>query len=923
MKKSQLFLRFVIFLPFGSIFAILIGFFGLYLYLAPSLPSIDELRNIQLQVPLRVYSKDKKLIAEFGEKRRTPVSYNDVQPLFIDAIKAAEDDDFEHHIGIDVKGLTRAAIELIMTGEKRSGGSTITMQVARNFFLTPEKTFKRKFVEIMLALHIEQAMSKQEIMELYINKIFLGKRAYGIEAAANIYYGKSINQLNLAQLAMIAGIPKAPTAYNPINNPQRAIQRRNYVLDRMLELNKIDPFTHNEARTAPISAKIHQVDVEVEAGYVAEWVRAEMIDRFGEDAYTQGYKVITSIDAKQQQAANDSLQSGLLQYDQQHGLRVKWQRLDTRLLIPDQNQDPVPESETRQNESNSNNPEQNTSQPQRPDFGYWLEQLAKVDAIGPLLPAVVVKVEESHFDVLLKTGHFARITDFQWARSFETINKLGPKVQSAQDIVSMGDQVWLKPNVQPSQEDDNLDKALQDDIKEMGRMDRVSWQLAQPPSVQGALIAMNPKTGALQALVGGFDFSTSKFNRATQSDRQPGSSFKPFVYSAALDAGLTPATLINDAPVVFEDANLEDTWRPKNDSGKFYGPTRLRKALYKSRNLVTIRIMQRIGVRAAAQFLSDIGFDSEKINPNLSLALGASAFTPLEMTKGYATLANGGYQVTPYVIEQILDINSEVIFSQPPVELCDECFYANALDANNRSDPGDSSDTDDSEQDEHSPETVAQQASNPLNSTNPQQETRSLQEMAQEQALTDKEQTQEEPMALTIAPRVMDPKVNYLIYTMMQDVIQKGTGRRARVLNRKDLAGKTGTTNDQRDLWFSGFIPELVTVVWVGFDDYQSLGNRSYGSNVPLPIWINFMREVLKDYPATALDQPEGLVSVRIDPESGLKAPPEQDNAIFELFREDHIPSEFAQAQPEPSLITTENGEVAQENEALIPEQLF
>lgn len=907
MKKSQLFLRFVIFLPFGSILAILIGFFGLYLYLAPSLPSIDELRNIQLQVPLRVYSKDKKLIAEFGEKRRTPVSYNDVPSLFIDAIKAAEDDDFEHHIGIDVKGLTRAAVELIMTGEKRSGGSTITMQVARNFFLTPEKTFKRKFIEIMLALHIEEAMSKQEIMELYINKIFLGKRAYGIEAAANIYYGKSIKQLNLAQLAMIAGIPKAPTAYNPINNPQRAIQRRNYVLDRMLELNKIDPFAHSEARKAPISAKIHQVAVEIEAGYVAEWVRSEMVDRFGEDAYTQGYKVITSIDSKQQQAANDSLQSGLLQYDQQHGLRVKWQRLDTRLLIP--NQDHIDQDNTSQGRISQNDKSQNASTQaenpqspstpklQRPDFSYWLEQLAKINTIGPLIPAVVINVEESHFDTLLKTGHFARITDFQWARSFQTINKLGPKIQSAQEIVSVGDQVWLKPSVQPAQKDETLDTFNQHEVDKTGA---ISWRLAQPPSIQGALIAMNPKTGALKALVGGFDFNTSKFNRAIQSDRQPGSSFKPFVYSAALDAGLTPATLINDAPVVFEDANLEDTWRPKNDSGKFYGPTRLRKALYKSRNLVTIRIMQRIGVRAAAQFLSDIGFDSEKINPNLSLALGASAFTPLEMTQGYAVLANGGYQITPYIIEHILDINSEALFTQPPVELCDHCFYANN----------------------------GSYANNGLHVNNSAHQAAVDESLAQdpEQTIDQNKEDQthdaQTPKTL-IAPRVMDPKVNYLIYTMMQDVIQKGTGRRARVLNRKDLAGKTGTTNDQRDLWFSGFIPELATVVWVGFDDYQSLGNRAYGSNVPLPIWINFMRQVLEDYPPVPLDQPEGLVSVRIDPESGLKAPPEQDNAIFELFREDHIPAEFAQAQRKPTLITTENGDIAQENEAQIPEQLF
>jgi penicillin-binding protein 1A len=852
MKKSQLILRFVIFLPFGGFLAILVGFLGLYLYLAPTLPAIDELRNIQLQVPLRVYSKDQKLIAEFGEKRRTPIRYEEVPPLFIDAIKAAEDDNFEAHIGIDIKGLTRAAIQLVLTGEKRSGGSTITMQVARNYFLTPEKTFKRKFIEIMLALHIDDALSKTEIMELYINKIFLGKRAYGIEAAANIYYGKSINELTLPQLAMIAGIPKAPTAYNPINNPERAIQRRNYVLSRMYELNKIDQVTYETAITAPVSAQVYKVQAELEANYVAELVRAEMLERFPDNAYTHGYQVITSIEAVKQQAANQALQAGLLNFDQAHGLRNVWATLETRYI-------------------------ENTEQP---DLGFWLEQLQQKPSIGPLIPAVVTEVFEQSFTVLLQSGQFAKVTDFKWARTFKTINSLGPNIKQASEVVAVGHQVWVTSSKTSTTDEEN----------------RIEWLLAQPPSIQGALISLNPNSGALESLVGGFDFHDSKFNRAVQSDRQPGSSFKPFVYSAALNAGLTPATLINDAPVVFEDANLEGTWRPKNNSGQFYGPTRLRKALYKSRNLVTIRIMQRIGVRSVSEFLTELGFNEAKINQNLSLALGASAFTPMEMATAYATLANGGYRVEPYLIEKILDHENQVVYERPPVIFCDHCYKPKhaAEESNENTDQG-----------LKESENVLVQAEPPTdnNSTETDSDTAS-----QDKSI--------------IAPRVMDARVNYLIYTMMQDVIQRGTGRRARVLNRVDLAGKTGTTNDQRDLWFSGFTPDVVTTVWVGFDDYAPLGRNSYGSNVPLPIWINYMREALKQVPTRTLQRPEGLVNVRIDPISGLKAPPEQNDAIFEIFREENVPEEFATLRHDMQS-DSETGDLAEESDPILPEQLF
>lgn len=828
MKKSQLILRFVIFLPIGGILAILVGFLGLYLYLAPSLPAIDELRNTQLQVPLRVYSKDQKLIAEFGEKRRTPIQYDEVPPLFIDAIKAAEDDNFEDHIGIDIKGLARAAIELVLTGEKRSGGSTITMQVAKNYFLTPERTFKRKFIEIMLALHIEQALSKTEIMELYINKIYLGKRAYGIEAAANIYYGKSINELNLPQLAMIAGLPKAPSALNPINNPDRAIRRRNYVLSRMYKLDKIDQETYETAIDAPISAQVYRVKTELEAGYIAELVRAEMLERFPEDAYTSGYQVITTVNSSYQSVANTTLQQGLLDFDQKHGFRGPWPKLETRML----------------------------ERLEKPDLGFWLNQLKKKPNVGPLVPAAVTEVKEKSFTALLKTGTFVEVNDYKWAREFKTINRRGPSISSADQIVAIGDQVWLAPMVKPSKPKKETEGEPEEPSEPL-----VEWRLSQIPNIQGALVSVDPNNGAIRSMVGGFDFHNSKFNRAVQADRQPGSSFKPFVYSAALNAGLTPATLINDAPVVFEDANLEDTWRPNNDSGKFYGPTRLRKALYKSRNLVTIRVMQRIGVQQVADFATQLGFPESKINKNLSLALGASAFTPLEVATGYSTLANSGYRVKPYLIDKILDHNGNVIYEHPPVVLCDECA---------------------------SPEL---------------QDTHTLPEQIE-------------------APRVMDPKVNYLIYTMMQDVIKRGTGRRARVLNRSDLAGKTGTTNDQRDAWFSGFTPDLVTTVWVGFDEYDPLGRNAYGSTVALPIWIDFMREALKSVPERFPARPEGLVNVRIDPESGLKAPPEQSNAVFELFREEHVPTEYATLRPEIRR-DPETGEVAKDSDAVLPEQLF
>jgi penicillin-binding protein 1A len=770
---------------------------GLYLYLSPQLPSADTLRDVRYQVPLRIYSRDGKLLAEYGEMRRSPVKLSEVPDLMVKAVLAAEDDRFYEHPGVDYQGLLRAAWHLVTTGRKTQGGSTITMQVARNFFLGREKTYLRKFTEILLSLKIEHEFSKQEILELYLNKIYLGQRAYGIAAAAQVYYGVELPKLSLAQMAMIAGLPKAPSRYNPIADPPRALERRNYVLGRMHALGFISEEAYRTALHQLDDATLHSLTIEAEAPYLGELVRAEVVQRYGEDAYTAGYKVFTTVDTRLQTAANTALRDALLDYDRRHGYR---------------------------------GPEARVTLSPQADTEAWSAALADQDPVGTLQAGLVVKIGPTDIQVYVKDQGMITIPweGLEWARPYIDDNQVGSPPQNPADIVKLGDIIRVQ-----SQPDGQ-------------------WRLAQIPGVEGALVSLRPDDGSVIAIVGGFDFFKSKFNRATQASRQPGSSFKPFIYSAALEQGMTPATLINDAPVVFDDPGLEDTWRPENYSGRFYGPTRLREALVHSRNLVSIRVLRAIGIDTTIDYVSRFGFDKSAMPHNLSLALGSGVVTPLDLASGYAVFANSGYRVQPYFIDHIEDINGKVLETAAPVHVCKDCENLPA----------------------------------------------------------------DQAKAEHIAPRVITAQNAYLMTSMMRDVIRRGTGRKARVLRRNDIAGKTGTTNDQRDAWFAGFNPEVVTVAWVGFDDTHPLGNSETGGRAALPMWIDFMRAALQGLPDHSFEQPPGLVTVRIDPGTGLLADSKDRKAIFETFFANHVPTR--EAGPGSTNVDGSHSSVPP-----IPEQLF
>ncbi|MFY0640873.1 MAG: penicillin-binding protein 1A [Bermanella sp.] len=881
MKKNRPVLRFLILACAAGFFSLVLGVCSVYLYLAPSLPSVESLKNIQLQTPLRIYTSDGKLMAEYGEKRRMPVAYEDVPQQFYNALIAAEDENFYSHIGIDFKGLARAAYELITTGKKRSGGSTITMQVAKNYYLSSEKTFTRKFTEILLALHIEQELSKKDILELYVNKIYLGKRAYGVESAAQVYYGKSIQELSLAQLAMIAGLPQAPSAANPINNPERAIYRRNYVLARMFTSNFISQEEFDEAGSEPITAKYHGLATEIEAPYVAELVRAEMLERFPDDLYTKGYSVTTTIHSELQTTAQRVVREGLHDYDRKHGLRSEAKVLPPFILTEQQDitvaiapniwqdGDPIPSIDKTLFLPPS---------PKDLNTYYWLEQIKDLNNPGDLQWAIVTDIDPEDHSIELASLKNKNISmpfkHYQWARSYLSVNELGPEIKQADQLFSIGQRVLIQ------------------------EINGEYW-LAQEPEAQASLVSIDPQNGGLKALVGGYDFSLSKYNRATQADRQPGSSFKPFVYSAGLEYGLTPASIINDAPVVFEDDSLEAIWRPENYSGKFFGPTRLRQALYKSRNLVSIRVLSRTGIGRTINYVTRFGLPRQKLNRDLSFALGSSGLTPYEMASGYTALANGGYKVDPHFITKIEDNEGLVLFEHNAKIVCESCLKS--IDAfKEKLDAQEQAQKERAELDE-SIDLAALKESN--------------------QILLEEYVSQFPPLA----PRIMDQRVNYLMYTMLKDVIKQGTGKRALALKRNDLAGKTGTTNDQKDAWFSGYNNKLVANVWVGFDSPRTLGRWAFGSNTALPIWVEYMKVALKDMPESPIKQPDGLVSIRIDPETGNRAYPGQSNAIFETFRQENVPQQMEQppAINNPFTLDSQDTDESESEENFTPEQLF
>lgn len=770
---------------------------SLYLYLSPKLPSVESLREIKLQTPLRIYSQDSQLIGEFGEMRRNPVTFEQIPEQYIQALLSAEDDRFYSHSGVDINGLLRAASQLMTSGEIKTGGSTITMQVARNFFLTHKQTFTRKFNEILLALRIEDELSKDEILTLYANKIYQGNRAYGIEAAAQVYYGKSIGELNLAQLAMLAGLPKAPSAYNPLANPNRALIRRNWILKRMVDLGYIDNETYSLNVDQPVTASYHGYTNQLDAPYVAEMARLEILDMVGPAAYTDGYRVYTTINSQLQQSAQEALQKGLLAYDQRHGYR---------------------------------GPEKSGIEEQR-----WTTVLRETPSLGGLTPAIVTETSEQSLQVQLASDEQVEIAwkrGLKGLRKFNSPNSRSAPIKNTGELFAKGDLIRIQQKAD-------------------------GWHLSQLPRAQAALVALNPENGALQALVGGFDFQQSHFNRVTQAERQPGSNFKPFIYTTALENGFTPASVINDAPVVFEDDLLESSWRPENDSGKFYGPTRLRQALYLSRNLISIRILRALGIEKALTGLERFGFDPSGLPHDLSLALGSHAVPPLKIATGYASFANGGYRVEPFLVEHIEDSVGNVLYQATPLTVCRDCD--GEIDSQAQPDA-----------DSLTEATIS----------NPPQ-------------ILEGEATTEDPLAPPAppkAPRIIDERTAYIIDSILKDVIRKGTGRKARILERTDIAGKTGTTNGPRDAWFSGYSPHIVTTTWVGFDNNQTLGRSEYGGSAALPIWIDFMRTALAGKPQVVRPQPEGIVMARIDPQSGLSVGPEHRNAIFEIFRKEDVP---------------------------------
>jgi penicillin-binding protein 1A len=804
MKSFYRLLKYLVLFLFGLTLVGAGGLYGIYLYLEPKLPSIETLKDVQLQVPLRIYTSDHLLIAEFGEKRREPLQYDEIPEQMIQAFLAAEDDRFFEHPGVDYQGIIRAAIQLLLTGERRQGGSTITMQVARNFFLSSERTYSRKLNEIFLALKIERLLTKQEILELYLNKIYLGHRAYGVGAAALVYYGRQVDKLELPEIAMIAGLPKAPSRYNPIADPERALIRRNYVLGRMLDLEMITRADYDMAKAAPISATLHTTPSEVEAPYVAEMARAEAVNRYGQQAYTNGFSIITTIESHLQTAANLALRSAIQAYDKRHGYRGV------------------------------------SGHQELTDEAEMLAFLHQQPTSADLKRGLVTAVGEQSVEVFTLDGE--RITlgwpALEWASPYIDNDHKGDAPKTAADILQAGDQIYLY--LEQPEEGDPF------------------WRLAQTPKVAGALVAIAPNNGAIKSLVGGYDFYQSKFNRVIQAKRQPGSGFKAFIYSAALEAGFTPASMINDAPVVFEDDALEAVWRPENYSGKFFGPTRLRYALTHSRNLVSIRLLRKMGIGFAIRYASRFGFDTRDLPRDLSLALGSGAVSPLQMGTGYAVLANGGYYVPPYIIDSIHDNTGEALYHANPVQVCDDEMLAR-------------SEAEQKEQEK-------MQAGSEVSSADSGDSVEST-------------ETQDaEPQTLRCAKRAISEQNQYLMHSMLRDVIQYGTGRKARVLGRKDIAGKTGTTNDQRDAWFNGFNHHMVAITWLGFDDVEPLGRGEVGGRAALPAWIDFMRVALNGIEEKVPVMPPGMVTMRIDVDTGEPVSSGNSNAIFEVFEEKNAP---------------------------------
>jgi len=727
----------------------------LILGVSQTLPSKEEIRSTDLKIPLRIYSSDEKLVAEFGDERRKPLSINDTPDSLKHAILAGEDDRFFEHAGVDILGILRAIVANAKSGVRQQGASTITMQVARNYFLSREKTYVRKLREAMLAVKLESTLSKDEILELYINKIFLGHRAYGFAAAAEVYFGKDVDELTLSEQTILAGLPKAPSRDNPITNPDRSKTRRDYVLGRMLSEEWITQSEYDQAIVEPINASRHGRRVALDAPYVAEMVRAKLLAEFGEDVYWKGWHVYTTIDSDAQAAANE-----------------------------------------------------------------LVEQLSKFQPSGDIIPAITLSSNSKSAQLFTLNKDIIELDlkAVKWAKKQLSIESVGNAPTKVSSVIKTGDIVYVKQITQ-TKKDSTSSK----------------WVLSQLPQIQGSIISIEPSTGKILALNGGFDFYFNKYNRATQARRQPGSGVKPFLYAAALEKGYSPASIVSGAPIVTVDEASGTLWRPQNYSGDFFGPTPLRRALTKSMNTVSVRLLRSIEVDYAKQFMGNFGLPTNHLPNSLSLALGAGNLTPIEVAKAYATMANTGYLIEPFIIEKITDRNGKPIYTKKLAELCDTCEI------------------------------------NPDNSD--------------------------------IAPRVISKESNFQIISMMQDVVKLGTARKALVLKRSDLAGKTGTTNDYVDAWFSGFNPSITSTVWVGFDTPQTMGRSESGGRAALPIWIDFMREALKTRKEKNYAIPEGIFA-KEDPITGTVEYFSELNIIPESGDPIDSPTEFGEIN---TTITTES----------------
>lgn len=816
---------------------------GMYFYLSPSLPDVNTLKEIKLQTPLKVFTADGKLISQYGEKRRIPLTIDQIPLQMQQAFLAIEDSRFYQHPGIDPIGIVRAAINLIVTGEKRQGASTITQQVARNYFLTREKTFIRKIKEVFLAWKIEQALTKDEILLLYLNKIPLGHRSFGVGAAAQVYYGKDVTELNLAQIAVIAGLPKAPSTLNPIRSPERSRARRNLVLSRMHALKFIDSAQYNEAKNAPTTGKRHGAQIELYAPYLGEMVRTYMVDKYGrEAAYSQGFNVYTTVPSHLQSAAQSAVAKNIHSYDKRHGYRGP-----EKIFWENELQSP-PENVAKGNSSISPQPlgEQEIQ-----------TALSKIKPFKSLLPAVVTAVAEQSFSAMLATGEtiIVKWDNMKWARAFIDDDHQGPVPLLAEQIVQPGHQIRVKQHNE-------------------------QWWLTQIPEVSSAFVALNPNDGAINAIVGGYNFAKSQFNRVTQAKRQIGSNIKPFVYSNAMKHNYTLASIINDVPITQWDRSQGSAWRPKNSPPVYNGLTRLRIGLAQSKNVMSVKLIQQLGIRSTIDHLTLFGFDKSDLPYGESLALGSASVTPLETATAYATIANGGFKVEPFFVERITNQTGDIIYEAQPKVACVQCENQPQFDP----DLG-------------------------------------LEYTKQFSVLT----KQCHLPSHMLAPRIISTQNAFLVADMMRSAITgggswakktgwAGTAWRVReTIKRKDMGAKTGTTNDSKDTWFSGITPHHIATTWVGFDNpsralgkttknknlgkKQTSGKES-GAKTALPAWVSYMDIALRDYPEHRIVVPPGITTVRIDRATGLLTTKFDHTSRFEYFATGTQPQKYIE-QPQ------------------------